>query len=183
METLQKPARCFHSNAEDELSGLSSDVYSLCFFARYPTAPQVAPQSSDKGPCPVGNNPPLPLPSLLFLPPTRPPHSPTTICCSKSFPPLLPSCRTCQDPCRAGPECTPRSTLTGPESIGTTSPTWSNGGKDLVDNVQIFSDKQSCFCLSPLMFGYSFFSEIRMTFSWCGSSVVANTVKSLRRST
>lgn len=35
--------------------------------------------------------------------------------------PSLPSCRTCQDQSRAGPECTPKSTLTGPESTGTMS--------------------------------------------------------------
>ncbi|KAI4827252.1 hypothetical protein KUCAC02_030662, partial [Chaenocephalus aceratus] len=112
----------------------------------YPTVPLVAPspvlrQSPPQTLCPVGINPFTPyFPSSSSLPPTHPPCTPTVFRCSESSRPSLPSCRTCRDPCRAGPECTLRSTLTGQGSTGTMSPMWWNGGIRMTFNWCVSSD-------------------------------------------
>lgn len=142
--------------------------------ASYPTVPLVAPPpvlKQDPPPQPLTLlelSPPHPLPSLLVFPPTHPPHTPAILCCHKNPPSSLPSCRTCQDPCQAGPECTLRSTLIGPGSTGIMSLMWSNGGKYPIDPHTTFA---ACNTSTHLMFGCDFFfsslPETKMTFSWC----------------
>lgn len=103
---------------------------------RAPCAPSPAlTQSPPQVPNPAEIGSSRALPPLLFLPPSPPilpalHQPPSTV---RSPHPPLPSCRTCQDPCQAGPECTPRSTLIGPGSTGTTSLMQLSGGKYPVD--------------------------------------------------